>query len=92
MISLSYAESNSTSTIKNNKTEKLVKKAKAQKLVSRLHEIKDVAKNGNLSVLEKRQFRDEVNNIKKELEQMSGFYIYLSVGTIIIILLLILLL
>ena len=93
MLSLtSYAENKNVSSVSEAKTEKAANKAEAKKLVSRLYEIRDIAKSHDLSSSEKKQLRDEVKSIKDKLEKMSGVYLYLSVTTLIIILLLILLL
>ena len=62
----------------------------AQAMLNRLHEIKDMDKN-NLSRSEKKELRNEVKNIRKELKSNSRG-IYLSVGAIIIIVLLLILL
>ena len=62
----------------------------AQAMLKRLHEIKDMDKS-NLSRAEKKELRNEVKNIRKELKANSHG-IYLSVGAIIIIILLLILL
>ncbi|MEP6617557.1 MAG: hypothetical protein ABJA57_13295 [Ginsengibacter sp.] len=64
--------------------------AAAQSLLTRLHEIKDMDKS-TLSTTEKKELRNEVKSIKKELKKNSKG-IYLSVGAIIIIILLLILL
>ena len=71
-------------------TEPSNSEAAAQALITRLHEIKDMDKS-NLSKTEKKELRNEVKNIKKELKANSRG-IYLSVGAIIIIVLLLILL
>jgi hypothetical protein len=60
-----------------------------QPLPQRLQEIKDMDKS-NLTKSEKKDLRNEVKNIRKELKRDSKG-IYLSVGAIIIIILLLLL-
>jgi hypothetical protein len=61
----------------------------AKKLVNRLTEIKAIAKT-NLTTADKKQLRDEVLLIQKQLKPLGGG-IYISVGGIIIIILLLIL-
>jgi hypothetical protein len=63
---------------------------RAQQLMQRLEEIKDMNKSG-LSGSEKKVLRKEVKGIRKEMKQLSGG-VYLSVGAIIIVILLLILL
>jgi hypothetical protein len=63
---------------------------RAQQLLNRLEEIKDMDKS-ELSGSEKKELRKEVKGIKKEMKTISGG-VYLSVGAIIIIILLLILL
>lgn len=65
-------------------------KATAQRLMVRLHEIKELAKT-DLSPDQKTDLRNEVKSIRKQLKSNSKG-IYLSVGAIIIILLILILL
>jgi hypothetical protein len=58
-------------------------------LTTRVEEIRDMDKS-DLSAEEKRELRHELKDIKKEL-QRGGGYVYLSVGTLIVILLILLL-
>jgi hypothetical protein len=92
LLSATYGETNTASQKSDQKTERVLNRAEAKKLISRLHEIKDLARTQELSITEKKQLRSEVQYIKETLEKMSGVYLYLSVTTIIIILLLIILL
>jgi predicted PurR-regulated permease PerM len=71
-------------------TEKPNNDARAQQLVTRLKEIRDMDKS-NLTSSEKRALRKEVKEMKKEVRRNSNG-IYLSVGAIIIIILLLILL
>ena len=63
---------------------------RAQQLIQRLEEIKDMNKS-TLTGSEKKELRKEVKGIKKEMKAISGG-VYLSVGAIIIIILLLILL
>lgn len=71
-------------------TEKSNDEARAQQLMNRLTEIKNMDKS-NLTSTEKKELRKEVREMKKEVKRNSRG-IYLSVGAIIIIVLLLLLL
>lgn len=97
MLSAGVVQADPKETAKEKKvsTELSVKDAKAireKALVSRLHQIHDIAANGHLTVLEKQSLRNEVRDIQKDLKQMQGFYVYLSLTAIIVILILLLLL
>ncbi len=63
---------------------------RAQQLLQRLEDIKDMNKSG-LTSSEKKDLRKEVKGIKKEMKTIKGG-IYLSVGAIIIVILLLILL
>lgn len=63
-----------------------VESAQAQKLLTRLDELKATNKSA-MSTMEKLEMRKEVRSINKELKTLGGG-VYLSVGAIIIILLL----
>lgn len=63
---------------------------RGDQLIQRLNEIKDMDKS-DLSRSDKKELRNEVKSIKKELKD-SGRGIYLSVGAIIIVILLLILL
>jgi HPt (histidine-containing phosphotransfer) domain-containing protein len=63
---------------------------RAQQLLQRLEEIKDMNKS-ELTGSEKKELRQEVKGIKKEMKTLSGG-VYLSVGAIIIVVLLLILL
>ena len=63
--------------------------AESRVLISRLEEIKSIDKS-TLSSSEKKALRKEVRSIDKQLHSISGG-IYLSIGTIIIILILLVL-
>jgi hypothetical protein len=66
--------------------------AEAKRLVSRLHDIRDMDKKA-LTSDQKRDLRKEVNNIKEQMQKSRpGYVIYISATALIIILLLILLL
>jgi hypothetical protein len=69
-------------------TSKTVSPAEEKILLSRLDEIKEIDKS-KLSSPEKKQLRQEVRGIKKQLDHGG---IYISVGAVIIILLLIIIL
>ena len=62
---------------------------RAQQLIHRLEEIRDMNKS-ELTRVEKKELRKEVKEIKKEMKAI-GKGVYLSVGAIIIILLILLL-
>ena len=63
---------------------------RAQQLVQRLEQIRDMDKSG-LTRSEKKDLRKEVKEIKKEMKTIKGG-VYLSIGAIIIIILLLILL
>ena len=86
------AESSNVANKENVSTTKTLQKAEAQKLIRRLHEIREVASSHKLKISEKKELRSEVKAIQDKLQKMTGFYIYLSAGAIIAILLLIILL
>jgi hypothetical protein len=67
-----------------------IEAARAQVLLSRLEQIKVMDKSA-ISTNEKKALKQETKSIKKELKQISGG-VYLSVGTIIVILLILLIL
>ena len=71
-------------------TEKPNNDARAQQLMTRLKEIRDMDKS-NLTSSEKKALRKEVKEMKKEVRRNQNG-IYLSVGAIIIIVLLLILL
>ena len=71
-------------------TEKTSNDARAQQLVTRLKEIRDMDKS-NLTSSEKKELRKEVKEMKKEVKKNTNG-VYLSVGAIIIIILLLILL
>ncbi|MDQ6902303.1 MAG: hypothetical protein M3139_04720 [Bacteroidota bacterium] len=71
-------------------TTKTKDEARAQQLMNRLVEIRDMDKS-NLTSSEKKELRKEVREMKKEVKNNSRG-IYLSVGAIIIIILLLILL
>jgi hypothetical protein len=62
---------------------------RAQQLLQRLEDIKDMDKSG-LTRLEKKDLRKEVKGIRKEMKAIKGG-VYLSVGAVIIIILLLIL-
>ena len=64
--------------------------AEAKVLVSRLNEIKSMDKS-NLKAKDKKALHKEVRTIKRKLKEISGG-VYLSAGTIIVILILLILL
>ena len=71
-------------------TENTKANARAQQVVNRLIEIRDMDKS-SLTSSEKRALRNEVREMKKEVKR-SEHGVYLSVGAIIIIILLLILL
>jgi ABC-type transport system involved in cytochrome bd biosynthesis fused ATPase/permease subunit len=73
-----------------NTTETPTNEARAQQLMNRLIEIRDMDKS-NLTTSEKRALRKEVKEMKREVRKNQKG-IYLSVGAIIIIVLLLILL
>jgi hypothetical protein len=64
--------------------------ARVQVLTQRLENIKSMDKS-DMTRMEKRNLRNEVKDIKKEMKEVSGG-VYLSVGAIIIVILLLILL
>ncbi|MFA5971365.1 MAG: hypothetical protein WC780_03350 [Lentimicrobiaceae bacterium] len=64
--------------------------AKVKVLELRLNEINDMDKSG-LKSSEKRELRKEVRSIKQQLHEMGG-YVYVSVGTVLLIVLLLIIL
>lgn len=84
----STAEKSVEATVSSKET----KQVKEEMLMSRLNTIHKIALNGNLTAMEKIGFRKEVKDIQKELKQMQGFYVYLSLTALIVILILLLLL
>jgi hypothetical protein len=83
-------KANTETSITANKPESAVPTARTTELMTRLDEINALDKSA-MSRLEKKDAREEVREIKKELKENSGG-IYISAGAIIIILLLIILL
>jgi hypothetical protein len=71
-------------------TSKTTENTRAEVLTQRLEEIKNMDKS-DMSRMEKKDLRNEVKDIKKEMKGMSGG-VYLSVGAIIIVILLLILL
>jgi len=63
--------------------------ARAQVLLQRLENIRSMNKS-EMTRLEKKNLRNEVKDIKKEMKTMSGG-VYLSVGAIIVVILLLIL-
>jgi hypothetical protein len=77
---------------KDNSKENKMNNAEANRLLSRLHEIRGLAKT-DLSKDQKQDLRKEVTNIKQQIQQhRPGYVLYISLTALIIILLLILLL
>ena len=68
---------------------KTVQTEQAEKMVSRLHQIKEMDKS-DLTADDKKQLRCEVLSIQKQLKPLDGD-IYISVGGLIIIILLLIL-
>jgi hypothetical protein len=71
-------------------TQSISEVAKVATLKNRIEQIQEMDKSV-LTNLEKKALRREVKSIDKELKQLAGGGIYISVGAIIIILLLIIL-
>jgi hypothetical protein len=74
----------------NQRTLKLAEKQSAQVLITRLFEIVKLEKS-NLTIKEKNKLRLEVNKINTELKTI-GDGIYLSLGTLVVILILLIIL
>jgi hypothetical protein len=73
-----------------NKIENKLTDEEVSRLTKRVEQIRDMDKS-NLTFSEKRDLRKELTGIKEDIRKDGG-YIYLSVGTVIIIVILILLL
>jgi peptidoglycan hydrolase CwlO-like protein len=72
------------------KKENKLSKEEISRLTKRIEEIRDIDKT-NLTVKEKRELRKELKGIKENVRK-SGGYIYISAGTLILIIILIILL
>lgn len=72
------------------KTENKLSEEEINRLMNRVEEIRDMDKS-NLTAVERSELRTELKAIKKNLKQDGG-YVYIGVGTLIIIILLIILL
>jgi hypothetical protein len=78
--------------IKENTKENRMSNSEAQRLLSRLREIRGMDKSA-LTTDKKKDLRKEVNNIKDQVQKnRPGYFIYISLTALIIIILLILLL
>ena len=73
-----------------NKIENKLSAEEVSRLTTRVEEIRDMDKT-NLTVTEKRELRKELKATKKNVRDNGG-YIYVSAGTVILILILIILL
>lgn len=73
-----------------NKTENKMTEEEASRLTKRVEEIRDMDKT-NLTVTEKRELRKELKAAKENIRKDGG-YIYVSAGTVILIIILVLLL
>ncbi len=71
------------------KTENKLSEEEINRLMNRVEEIRDMDKS-NLTTIEKSELRTELKTIKKNLKENGG-YVYIGVGTLIIIILLIIL-
>ena len=71
------------------KTEIKLSEEEISRLMNRVEEIRDMDKS-NLTTVEKSELRTELKSIKKNLKENGG-YVYIGVGTLIIIILLIIL-
>lgn len=69
------------------KVENKLSEAEVTRLTKRVEEIRDMDKS-NLTVTEKRELRKELKTTKENVRKDGG-YIYISVGTVILIILLI---
>lgn len=76
--------------VKVDKIENKLTEAEVNRMVKRIEEIRDMDKS-NLTVTEKRELRKELKTTKESLKRDGG-YIYVSVATVALILLLVLLL
>lgn len=76
--------------VKVDKIENKLTEAEVNRMVKRIEEIRDMDKS-DLTVTEKRELRKELKTTKENLKRDGG-YIYISVATIALILLLVLLL
>ena len=83
----SKAEKNLEAT---NKTENKMSEVEASRLTKRVEEIRDMDKT-NLTVTEKRELRKELKATKENIRKDGG-YIYVSAGTVILIISLVILL
>jgi hypothetical protein len=72
------------------KTENKLSEAEASRLTKRVEEIRDMDKS-DMSIKEKRELRKELKTTKENLRKDGG-YIYISAGTVILIIILIILL
>lgn len=71
------------------KTENKLSEEEINRLMNRVEEIRDMDKS-SLTTVEKSELRTELKTIKKNLKENGG-YVYIGVGTLIIIILLIIL-
>lgn len=94
-ISAPTAFANESKTTKDNtavpvRTENKLSAEEVSRLTKRVEEIRDMDKS-NLTVKEKRELRKELRTTKENVRRDGG-YIYLSVGTVLLIILLVILL
>jgi hypothetical protein len=73
-----------------NKTENKLSEEEISRLTKRVEEIRDMDKT-NMAVKEKRELKKELKGIKENIRK-SGGIIYISAGTLILIIILVLLL
>jgi hypothetical protein len=85
-----YINADNKKHLNNQRTLKLVEKQSAQVLITRLFEIEKLEKS-NLTIVEKNSLKLEVNKINTELKAI-GDGIYLSLGTLVVILILLIIL
>jgi DNA gyrase/topoisomerase IV subunit A len=71
--------------------ENYLTKEEAEILTMRIEEIREMDKS-TLNAEEKLELRTELKDIKKEIKRQQGGVIYISVGTVLLVLLLVLLL
>lgn len=90
LIMPSQMRANNLPVINSTPIESPIETARAKVLLQRLDQIKSIDKK-DISAAEKKALKQETKSIKKELKQISGG-VYLSAGTLIIILLILIIL
>ncbi|NTW23630.1 MAG: hypothetical protein HGA37_02930 [Lentimicrobium sp.] len=83
------ASNNPANSEKNNKENKLTEE-EVGRMTKRIEEIRDMDKS-NLSAVEKSELRNELKDMKESV-RANGGYVYIGVGTLILIIILVILL